>query len=33
MAKNKVQLQKGYSLSELFKDYGSEEQCTKALFN
>jgi hypothetical protein len=33
MAKNKVQFQKGYSLSELFKDYGSEEQCTKALFN
>ena len=33
MAKNKVQFQKGYSLSELFSDYGSEAQCTEALFN
>ena len=33
MSKNQVQYQKGYSLLELFKDYGTEEQCTKALFN
>ena len=33
MAKNKVQFQKGYSLTELFRDYGSEEQCRKALFS
>lgn len=33
MAKNKVQFQKGYSLIELFKNYGSEEQCSAALFN
>ena len=32
MAKNKVQFQKGYSLTDLFKDYGSEEKCEKALF-
>lgn len=28
MSKNQVQYQKGYSLLELFKDYGTEEQCT-----
>ena len=32
MKKNKVQFQKGYSLLELFNDYGTEEQCTQALF-
>ncbi len=33
MSKNKVQFQSGYSLPELFHDYGTEEQCTKALFD
>ena len=32
MCKNKVQFQAGYSLGELFKTYGSENQCTEALF-
>lgn len=32
MAKNTVQFQKGYSLTDLFRDYGTEEQCRKALF-
>lgn len=32
MSKNKIQFQNGYSLPELFHDYGSEEQCTQALF-
>jgi transposase-like protein len=32
MSKNQVQFQKGYSLLELFKNYGTEEQCAKALF-
>ena len=32
MAKNQVQYQKGYSLIELFNDYGTEAQCIKALF-
>ena len=27
MAKNKVQFQEGYSLPDLFNDYGSEKQC------
>jgi len=31
MAKNKVQFQKGVSLSEFLKNYGSEEQCFDAL--
>jgi len=31
MAKNKVQFQKGISLSEFIKDYGSEEQCFESL--
>jgi len=30
--KNAIQFQKGYSLSEFFRHYGSEEQCRKALF-
>ncbi len=29
MAKSKVQFQKGYSLFEFLKDYGSEAQCEK----
>ncbi len=33
MLKNQIQFQKGYSLTELFHDYGTEEQCTKALFD
>lgn len=33
MAKNQVQYQKGYSLIELFNDYGTEAQCTAALFS
>jgi transposase-like protein len=32
MPKNKVQFQRGYSLLELFKDYGTENQCSEALF-
>jgi hypothetical protein len=30
--KNIVQFQKGYSLVEFMKDYGTEERCRKALF-
>ncbi len=30
--KNKVQFQKGYSLVEFMRDYGTEEQCQNALF-
>jgi len=30
--KNKIQFQKGYSLTEFIADYGSEEMCQKALF-
>jgi len=30
--KNKVQFQKGYSLAEFMRDYGTEEQCQNALF-
>ena len=33
MAKNQVQYQKGYSLIELFNDYGTEVQCISALFS
>ena len=33
MAKNKVQFQEGYSLPDLFNDYGSEKQCEEALFS
>ena len=32
MAKNKVQFQKGYSLVELFHEYGTEDRCRDALF-
>lgn len=32
MPKNKVQFQRGYSLLELFKDYGTENQCAEALY-
>jgi transposase-like protein len=32
MCKNKVQFQTGYSLFELFKNYGTENQCIEALF-
>jgi transposase-like protein len=32
MGKNKVQFQKGYSLIDFAKDYGTEEQCGQALF-
>lgn len=32
MCKNKVQFQVGYSLIELFKNYGTENQCIEALF-
>ncbi|GEM_PF-6512282 len=33
MCKNKVQFQAGYNLIELFQNYGTENQCTQALFN
>lgn len=33
MSKNQVQYQKDYNLFELFKDYGTEKQCTKELFD
>jgi len=32
MSKNKVQFQAGYSLIALFQNYGTEKQCTQALF-
>jgi hypothetical protein len=32
MCKNKIQFQAGYSLVELFQNYGIEEQCSQALF-
>jgi transposase-like protein len=32
MSKNKVQFQTGYSLINLFKNYGTEKQCAEALF-
>ena len=32
MCKNKVQFQAGYSLPDLFCDYGTEDQCEQALF-
>lgn len=31
--KNQIQFQPGYSLIDLFHDYGTEEQCEQALFN
>lgn len=33
MSKNRVQFQSGYSLLELFSEYGTEEQCRRAVFN
>ena len=32
MSKNKIQFQSGYSLPQLFNEYGTQEQCTQALF-
>jgi hypothetical protein len=32
MSKNQVQCQKGYSLTDFFKNYGAEDQYTEALF-
>jgi transposase-like protein len=32
MPKSKVQFQRGYSVLELFKDYGTEKQCADALY-
>jgi transposase-like protein len=32
MPKNKVQFQEGYSLQDVFKNYGTEDQCANALF-
>lgn len=32
MSKNQVQFQKGYSLTDFFKNYGSEKQCTEAVY-
>jgi transposase-like protein len=32
MCKNKIQFQAGYSMVELFKNYGTEDQCSQALF-
>ena len=32
MARNRVQFQKGYSLTQFMDEYGSEEKCTQALF-
>jgi len=32
MSKNAIQFQSGFSLFEWFNDYGTEEQCTQALF-
>lgn len=31
MARNKIQFQKGLSLNEFLKEYGTEEQCYAAL--
>ncbi len=31
IGENKIQFQSGNSLSELFNDYGTEEQCTQAV--
>ncbi|MBK7301092.1 MAG: hypothetical protein IPI79_12625 [Moraxellaceae bacterium] len=33
MAKNKIQFQQGYSLTQLFENYGTEAQCKKAVFD
>ena len=32
MARNWIQFQKGYSLTQFMEDYGTEDQCTEALF-
>ena len=32
MARNRIQFQKGYSLTQFVDEYGSEEQCVAALF-
>lgn len=32
MAKNQVQFQKGFSLPDFFREYGTDDQCEKALF-
>ena len=31
MARNRIQFQKGYSLTQFMDEYGSEEQCMQAL--
>ncbi len=33
MSKNQVQVQSGYSLLELFNEYGTEDQCKQSLFD
>ena len=33
MSKNLIQFQQGYSLQQLFKEYGTEEQCERAVFH
>ena len=32
MSKNKVQFQSGYSLTDLFREYATEDQCVDTLF-
>ena len=32
MARNRVQFQKGYSLTQFMDEYGTEEKCREALF-
>ena len=32
MARNRVQFQKGYSLTQFMDEYGSEEKCTRRCF-
>ena len=32
MARNPVQFQKGYSLTQFMDEYGTEEECRNALF-
>jgi hypothetical protein len=32
MSKNKAQFQSSYSLTDLFREYGTEEQCIGTLF-
>ncbi len=33
MSKNKIQFQEGYSLFELFNDYGTDKQCRQIYLN